>query len=61
MHGHLGAQMDFATGFGLGEGESDYSQAVFEVNYGTSVWASFWKLLQPLLVVMTMVDDTAMP
>lgn len=45
----------FATGFGLGEGESDYSQAVFEVNYGTSVWASFWKLLQPLLVVMTMV------
>ena len=45
----------FATGFGLGEGESDYSQAVFEVNYGTSVWASFWKLLQPLLVVMAMV------
>ena len=45
----------FATGFGLGEGESDYSQAVFEVAYGTSVWASFWKLLQPLLVVMTMV------
>jgi hypothetical protein len=45
----------FATGFGLGEGESDYSQAVFEVNYGTSVWAAFWKLLQPLLVVMAMV------
>lgn len=45
----------FATGFGLGEGESDYSQVVFDVNYGTSVWASFWKLLQPLLVVMAMV------
>ena len=45
----------FATGFGLGEGESDYSQAMFEVKYGTSVWAAFWKLLQPLLVVMAMV------
>lgn len=45
----------FASGFGMGQGESDYSQAVFEVSYATSVWASFWTLLQPLLVVMTMV------
>jgi len=45
----------YATDFGLGAGESDYSQAVFEVAYGSSAWASFWKLLQPLMVVMVMV------
>ena len=45
----------YASDFGLDAGESDYSQAVFEVEYGSSVWASFWKLLQPLMVVMVMV------
>ena len=45
----------YASDFGLDAPESDYSQAVFEVAYGSSVWASFWKLLQPLMVVMVMV------
>jgi hypothetical protein len=46
---HLGSE------FGLSQGEYDYSQAVFDVNYGTSVWAAFWKLVQPILVQMVMV------
>ena len=45
----------YATNFGLDAGESSYSQAVFEVAYGSSAWAAFWKLLQPLMVVMVMV------
>jgi len=45
----------YATNFGAGNGEKDYSQLVFDVTYGTSVWSSFWKLLQPLAVVMAMV------
>jgi len=45
----------YATNFGTGNGEKDYSQLVFDVTYGTSVWSSFWKLLQPLAVVMAMV------
>ena len=45
----------YATNFGLGQGESDYSQILYEISFGTSAWASFWRLLLPLAVVMTMV------
>ena len=45
----------YATNFGLGGEEKDYSQILFEISYGTSSWSSFWRLLLPLLVLMTMV------
>lgn len=45
----------YATNFGLRGPESDYSQVVYEISFGTSAWASFWRLLLPLSVVMSMV------
>ena len=45
----------YATNFGLGGDESDYSQIIFEISYGTSSWSSFWRLLLPLSVLMAMV------
>jgi len=45
----------YATNFGLGGEENDYSQILFETSYGTSSWSSFWRLLLPLSVLMTMV------
>lgn len=45
----------YATDFGLRTGTSDYSQLIYEVEYRTSAWHSFWKLLMPLLIVMAMV------
>ena len=45
----------YATDFGFGAGASDYSQLVYQVEYRTSAWHSFWKLLIPLLIVMAMV------
>ncbi len=45
----------YATNFGLGGRESDYSLVLFEISFGTSAWASFWRLLLPLVVLMTMV------
>jgi hypothetical protein len=45
----------YATNFGLGGEENDYSQILFEISYGTSSWSSFWRLLLPLAVLMTMV------
>jgi hypothetical protein len=45
----------YATNFGLGGPESDYSQVVFDISYGTSAWAAFWRLLLPLVVLMAMV------
>lgn len=45
----------YATDFGFGAGASDYSQLVYEVEYKTAAWHSFWKLLLPLLVVMSMI------
>jgi Ca2+/Na+ antiporter len=45
----------YATNFGLGGAEDDYSQVVFDVAYGASAWSSFWRLLLPLSVVMAMV------
>ena len=45
----------YATNFGLGGPESDYSQILYEISIGTSAWAAFWRLLLPLAVVMSMV------
>jgi hypothetical protein len=45
----------YDTDFGFGEGASDYSQLVYEVNYATSTWSAFWKILVPLIVVMSMI------
>lgn len=45
----------YATNFGLGGSESDYSLVLFEMSFGTSAWSSFWRLLLPLVVLMTMV------
>jgi len=49
----------YATDFGLNDnvnnGQSDYSQLIFAMDFGTSAWASFWRLLLPLSVVMSMV------
>ncbi len=46
----------YGTNLGL-SGHSDlaYSQALFHPIYSTSATASFWKLLQPIFVVMAMV------
>ena len=45
----------YASNFGLGGAESDYSLVLFEISFGTSSWASFWRLLLPLSVLMAMV------
>ena len=45
----------YASNFGLGGQEQDYSLVLFETSFGTSSWASFWRLLLPLLVLMAMV------
>lgn len=44
----------YASNFGLGGAESDYSLLLFEISFGTSAWASFWRLLLPLTVLMSM-------
>ena len=44
----------YASNFGLGGAESDYSLVLFEISFGTSAWASFWRLLLPLTVLMSM-------
>ena len=45
----------YATSFGQGGGESDYSMVLFEISFGTSAWAAVWRLLLPLAVLMSMV------
>jgi hypothetical protein len=45
----------YASNFGLGGAESDYSMILFEISFGTSSWAAFWRLLLPLAVLMAMV------
>jgi hypothetical protein len=45
----------YASNFGLGGAESDYSLILFEISFGTSSWAAFWRLLLPLSVLMAMV------
>jgi hypothetical protein len=45
----------YASNFGLGGMESDYSLILFEISFGTSAWAAFWRLLLPLTVLMAMV------
>ena len=45
----------YATNFGLGGSESDYSLVLYEISIGTSAWASVWRLLLPLAVLMAMV------
>jgi len=44
----------YASNFGLGGMESDYSLLLFELSFGTSAWASFWRLLLPLTVLLSM-------
>lgn len=45
----------YATNLGFGGQEADYSQILYEISFGTSAWAAFWRLLLPLAVVMAMV------
>ncbi|MEB3263224.1 MAG: hypothetical protein VKJ66_02505 [Synechococcus sp.] len=45
----------YASNFGLGGPESDYSLILFEISFGTSSWAAFWRLFLPLAVLMAMV------
>ncbi len=45
----------YATSFGQGGGESDYSLVLYEISFGTSAWASVWQLFLPLAVLMAMV------
>jgi hypothetical protein len=45
----------YASNFGLGGAENDYSLILFEISFGTSSWAAFWRLLLPLAVLMAMV------
>jgi hypothetical protein len=45
----------YATNFGLGGNESDYSLVLYEISFGTSAWAAVWRLLLPLVVLMAMV------
>ena len=45
----------YATNFGQGGSESDYSLVLYEISIGTSAWASVWRLLLPLAVLMAMV------
>lgn len=42
----------FASTLGLSERDEEYSQIIMDVSYGRSTWSAFWKLIQPLLVVM---------
>lgn len=46
---------NYATNFGLGGLDRDYSLIVYDITFGTSSWSSFWRLVLPLLVVMVMV------
>lgn len=46
---------NYATNFGLGGLESDYSLVLYDITFGTSAWSAFWRLMLPLLVVMVMV------
>lgn len=39
----------YASNFGLGGAESDDSLILFEISFGTSAWASFWRLLLTLV------------
>lgn len=45
----------YASNFGRGGIEEDYSQVVFDIALGTSAWASFWRLMLPLVILMAMV------
>jgi hypothetical protein len=45
----------YASNFGLGGAETDYSLLLYEISFGTSSWAAFWRLLLPLAVLMAMV------
>jgi len=44
----------YATNFWQGGDESDYSVLLFEISFGTSPGASIWRLLLPLVVLMSM-------
>lgn len=46
---------NYATNFGWGGSADDYSLVIFDITFGTSSWSAFWRLMLPLLVVMTMV------
>lgn len=46
---------NYATNFGLGGLDRDYSLILYDITFGTSSWSSFWRLMLPLLVVMVMV------
>jgi len=46
---------NYATNFGLGGVEGDYSLVVYDITFGTSAWSAFWRLMLPLVVVMVMV------
>ncbi len=46
---------NYSTNFGLGGDEDDYSTVIFDITFGTSSWSAFWRLILPLMVVMTMV------
>lgn len=46
---------NYATNFGLGGAEGDYSLVVYDITFGTSAWSAFWRLMLPLVVVMVMV------
>jgi hypothetical protein len=45
----------YDTDFGFGEGASDYSQLVYQINYSTDSWLAFWKILIPIFIVMAMI------
>ena len=45
----------YATNFGLPGTQTSYSTLVFDVILATSAWAGFWRLILPLLVLLTMV------
>lgn len=43
----------FATNLGISNSDEEYSQVIMDVSYGRSTWSAFWKLIQPLLVIMS--------
>ena len=45
----------YATNLGQGGDERDFSQILYEISFGTSAWAAFWRLFLPVVIVMTMV------
>jgi len=45
----------YTTNFGQGGPAEDYSQLIYRVVYGSSVWSSFWTMIQPLAIVMAMI------